>query len=257
MHRQTLRLLDVTIDNVTRPEALARAAGWLHETRFHHIVTPGAEFLLEATAHAKFRDILNRADLSLPDGMSLHLGARLTGQKLRQRIPGADFVLDLMGLAAQRGSRVFMFGGKTGVAEQAGEKLLTMWPALNIVGVESGSRGHWSKLQDHRIIERIHLAKPDILLVALGAPKQELWIDRHRPALHHVKIAMGVGRTFDYLAGTIKRAPAVMRQTGFEWLHTYLTAAQYHQPQFRRQRVTNATYRFIIELIKHRRARRS
>ncbi|MEK7537805.1 MAG: glycosyltransferase, partial [Patescibacteria group bacterium] len=100
MHRQTLRLLDVTIDNVTRPEALARAAGWLHETRFHHIVTPGAEFLLEATAHAKFRDILNRADLSLPDGMSLHLGARLTGQKLRQRIPGADFVLDLMGLAA-------------------------------------------------------------------------------------------------------------------------------------------------------------
>ncbi len=256
MHRQTIRLLDVTFDNLTQAEAIHKATEFLEERRFHLIVTPGPEFLLEATAHQQFRDILNHADLSIADGMGIHLGTRLTGQRLRQRIPGADFVLDLMSVAAKKGSRVFLFGAKNGVAEQATKKLLQLYPTLNIVGIESGSRGHWTKLHDHRIVERIHLAKPDILLVALGAPKQELWIDQHRAALHNVRIAIGVGRTFDYLAGTIKRAPKVMRDTGFEWLHTYLNAGKYYQPEHRRQRVTNATVRFIIELAKHHRAPR-
>lgn len=256
MSRKTLRLLDVNIDNLTTAEALHCVEVFLHEPRFHQIVTPGPEFLLEATAHKKFQDILNKADLALADGFGLHIGARMTGQKLIQRIPGADFVLSLMELAAKNNSRVFLFGGKPGVAERTGEKLLHLHPKLNIVGVESGSRGHWSKLDDQRIVERIHLAKPDILLVALGAPKQELWIAKHRHDLHDVRIAMGVGRTFDYLAGDIRRAPKIMRSTGLEWLHTYLNAGKFYQPGQRRQRITNATYRFVIELIKHRRAPR-
>lgn len=256
MPRATLRLLDVTIDNLTKSVAREKAIEFLSEPRLHHIVTPGPEFLLEATAHQKFRDILNRADLSLPDGFGLHIGARMTGQKLHQRVPGADFVLDLMSIAAKRKSRVFLFGGKSGVTETAGLKLLKMFPELDIVGVESGSRGHWTSVEDKRIVERIHLARPDILLVALGAPKQELWIDKHRAALHDVRIAIGVGRTLDYLAGTVKRAPKFMRDNGFEWLHTYLNAGRYYQPGHRRQRITNATYRFMIEILKHPRAPR-
>lgn len=254
MDRKTLRLLDVTIDNLSAQTARERVVEFLTEPRFHHIVTPGPEFLLEAGANEKFRHILNQADLSLPDGFGLHLGARMTGQKLLQRIPGVDFVLEMMAIAAQRQARVFLFGGREGIAEQAGLKLMQMFPGLNIVGVESGSRGHWTKVEDRRIVERIHLARPDILLVALGAPKQELWIDQHRHHLHDVRIAIGVGRTFDYLAGVIKRAPAIMRKTGFEWLHTYLNAGRYYQPGHRRQRVANATYHFMIEIIKHRRA---
>lgn len=256
MERESIRLLDVTIDNLSTGEAIKRAEEFLTEPRFHQIVTPGPEFLLEATAHQKFRDILNQADLSLADGFGLHIGACMTGQKLLQRIPGADFVLSLMDLAARDGKRVFLFGGKLGVAERAGEKLLQLFPKLNIVGVETDSRGHWAKVPDQRVIERIHLAKPDILLVALGAPKQELWIAKHRADLHDVRIAMGVGRTFDYLAGTIKRAPKIMRASGLEWLHTYLNAGKFYQPEHRRQRIANATYRFIIEVIKHRRAPR-
>lgn len=256
MERKTLRLLDVTIDNVSRAVARERVIEFLQEPRLHHIVTPGPEFLLEASAHKKFREILNRADLSLADGFGIHIGARMTGQKLLQRIPGADFTLELMSIAAKQQARVFLFGGRNGIAERAGEKLLKLFPQLDIVGVESGSRGHWTRVEDQRIVERIHLARPDILLVALGAPKQELWIDKHRAALHDVRIAIGVGRTFDYLAGTITRAPAIMRNTGFEWLHTYLNAGQHYQPGQRRQRITNATFRFVVEIIKHRRAPR-
>lgn len=256
MPRQSIRLLEVTIDNLSRAEALKRADEFLKSGTFHQIVTPGPEFLLEASANRKFRDVLNRADLSLPDGMGLHIGSLMTGQRLKQRIPGVDFVADLMALAGRRDARVFLFGGRPGVAEKAAEQLLALHPGLAIVGIESGSRGNWDSTTDQRVIERIHLAQPDILLVALGAPKQDLWIDKHRAALHRVSIAIGVGRTLDYLAGTIKRPPAVVRRTGFEWLYTYLTAGQFYQPEFRRQRVTNATIRFIIELINHRRAPR-
>ncbi len=256
MHRQTIQLLNVTIDNLSTAEAISRAKDFLKEPGFHHIVTPGPEFLLEATAHKKFRDILNQADLSLADGFGIHVGARMTGQKLRQRIPGADFVVSLMEAAATSNSRIFLFGGRSGVPERAGEKLLKKFPKLNIVGVESGSRNHWTKVDDQRIIERIHLAKPDILLVALGAPKQELWISQHRHHLHQVRIAMGVGRTFDYLAGDIKRAPKIIRSIGFEWFHTLINAGKYYQPHQRRQRITNATIHFVVEIIKHRRAPR-
>lgn len=254
MSRNTLRLLDVSVDNLNRAEAMQRAEELLDQPRFHQVVTPGPEFLLEAMAHPKFRDVLNRADLSLADGFGLHVGARLTGQHLRARLPGVDFIHDVMKLAAERQARVFLFGGAAGVAERAGKKLLSLYPGLNIVGLESGWRGNWTKVDDRRVVERIHLAQPDILLVALGAPKQELWIDQHRQALHRVRLAIGVGRTFDYLAGTIKRAPPMMRRTGLEWLHTYLLAGQYYQPQLRRQRVTNATVRFMIEVLKHRHA---
>ncbi len=256
MERSTVRILDVTVDSLTASEARQRVEQFLQAPRLHQIVTPGPEFLLEASAHPNFRRILNTADLSLPDGFGLHIGARLTGQRLKQRIPGADFTLDILRIAEQCHASVFLFGGRTHIAERAAEKLLQQYPRLRIVGVESGGRGEWTKMQDRRIVERIHFAKPDILLVALGAPKQELWIDAHRHDLHDVRIAMGVGRTFDYLAGEIKRAPKFMRQTGFEWLHTYLHAGRYYQPGHRRQRVTNATYRFMIELIRHRRATR-
>lgn len=256
MERSTIRILDVTIDNVTNEQALARAEAFLNEPSFHHIVTPGPEFVLEATAHPKFQEILNRADLSIADGFGLHIGARMTGQKLRQRIPGYDFILDLMNIAERRKSRIFLFGGSPEhIVEHAAKKLLQLHPGLAIVGLEARSRGSWTKVDDRRVVERIHMAQPDILLVALGAPKQELWIDRHRAALHNVKIAMGVGRSFDYLSGVVQRAPKVMRSTGLEWLHTYLNAGKYYQPGFRRQRITNATYRFMIELVQHRHAK--
>lgn len=245
--RRTISIFDVQIDNVLLSEALDLAKRWLDEDVFHQVVTPGPEFLLEATVDPKFKAILNRADLSLPDGMGLYLASKFIGQPLRGRVTGVDFILGLMSLAAVRNCRVFLYGGQPGVANQAAQVLIQRYPGLAVVGVESGWRGPWQKLHDRRVVEKIHLARPDILLVALGAPKQEIWVDHHRQALHHVKISIGVGRTFDYLAGRVKRAPAAMRRLGLEWLHTFFTAAKYYQPQHRRQRIVNATWHFSRE----------
>lgn len=250
MSRSTIRILDVTIDNLTLTEAIERAENLLTDGGFHHIVTPGPEFLLEATAHERFRRILNRADLSLPDGFGLHLGARLTGQRLSQRVPGADFVQALLRLAGRRGWTVFLYGGRPGVAELAAQRISWLYPEVRLVGYESGYRGPWQQLHERRVLEKIHRAKPDILLVALGAPKQELWIDRHRRVLHDVKLAIGVGRTLDYLAGTIRRSPEIMRRLGLEWLYTYLTAGRYYQPNLRRRRVERATIHFLTEVLR-------
>lgn len=247
MDKKSITLFDVHIDDVVLAEAITLVDHWLNSQTFHQVVTPGPEFLLESTANKDFHRILNRSDLSLPDGMGVYLAARIIGRPLRHRITGVDFILALMAHAAKQGSRVFLFGGQPGAADKAAEKLLQQHPGLAIVGIESGYRGPWQKLHDHQIIKKIRLAKPDILLVALGAPKQELWIDRHRQALHNVKIAIGVGRTFDYLAGIVTRAPKTMQKLGLEWLHTFFTANQYYQPQKRRQRIVNATWHFSRE----------
>lgn len=250
MSGSTIRLLNVEIDNLTMAEALDRARSFLQTKRFHYIVTPGPEFLLEATANPEFRRILNQADLALPDGMGLHIGSRLTGQKLKVRVPGVDFVQAVLKLAENDSKSVFLFGGAPGTAEKAARRMIVQHPRLKIVGIESGFRGPWQKIHDDRVIERIHLSNPDILLVALGFPKQELWIDRHRHALHDIAIVIGVGRTLEYLAGTITRAPSIMRRTGLEWLHTYMNAGKYYQGKFRRQRVSNATARFLLTILR-------
>ncbi|MBI3572626.1 MAG: WecB/TagA/CpsF family glycosyltransferase [Candidatus Kerfeldbacteria bacterium] len=250
MSRTRLKLLDIPIDNLTPTEAQETVHGFLRQGGFHHVVTPGAEFLLEATANPQFRKILQQADLSLADGMSVHLASLLNGEKLKSRIPGADFVAGLMDLAEAENYSVFLFGAKHGVAERAAERLIQQHPRLRIVGFDTDTRGSWFKIRDQRMIEKIHLAKPDILLVALGAPKQELWIAKHRPALHDVKVAIGVGRSLDYISGVVTRPPKVFRVLGLEWLHTFWRPHAYHQPDRRRQRVVNATWRFMWAILR-------
>jgi len=246
MNGRRIKLLNVNVDDYNLSDTLKRAEEYLNTDKFHHLITPGPEFLLEASAHPKFQAILNRADLSIPDGIGLKYGAWLAGKRLHNRIPGVEFINGLLHLAAHNQSSVFLFGGAPRVAEQAAQKILQRYPGLKIVGIESGHRGWWQKLANHQIIEKIHLAKPDILLVALGAPKQELWIDQHRAALHQVRIAIGVGRTFDYWAGIIKPPHRLWRRLGLEWLYTFVFAGQFHQPQHRRQRVKRAVWDFLL-----------
>ncbi len=238
-------ILGVHIHDLNLVEAVVEAEQLLSQPRFHQVVTPGPEFLLEASAHPAFKRILNHADLSLPDGIGLKIAGLLIGQSFRSRVTGVDFTLALLKVCHRHHYRVFLYGGRPGVAEQAAKKIIHDFPNVVLAGVESGQRGPWQQLRDEQVIEKIHLAQPHVLLVALGAPKQELWIDRHRAALHDVRLAMGVGRTFDYLSGQVKRPPRLIRQLGLEWLMTYLMAGRLYQPDFRRQRVRNATWHFL------------
>lgn len=249
--KSTASILGVKVQYHTMDSAIRLAGEYLGGNQFHQAVTIGPEFILEATAHPKFKTILNNADLVLVDGVGLKIAAFITGQAIPPRVTGVDFTQQLIKLAAHTEKSVFLFGGRPGVAERTARSLIKQYPKLRIVGVENGSRGTWQKIHDRRIAEKIHLAKPHILLVAMGAPKQELWIAKHRHWLHDVRIAVGVGRTFDYLAGDIKLPPTIMRRVGLEWLYTYLYANKLYQPGLRRQRVRNATYHFLKEVVRH------
>jgi N-acetylglucosaminyldiphosphoundecaprenol N-acetyl-beta-D-mannosaminyltransferase len=212
-------------------------------------VTPGPEFILESTAHPKFREILQRSDLSIPDGIGLKLGSLLRGPRIHHRITGVDYVHQLMRVADREGYRVFFLGAAHGVAEQAFIRFHETFPNLQLAGTEILRRGPWGRISNQRIAERIRRSRADILLVALGFPRQELWIDQHRDQLGSVKLAVGVGRTFDYVAGTIRRPPRLLRILGFEWLATWFGASHHFQAKQRRKRVWNAVWHYPWTLI--------
>ena len=203
------------MDNLNRVEALRRVEQMLQDGRQHIITTPNPEFIVAAQKDAEFLAILNRADLALPDGAGLIWAARVLGTPLRERIAGSDFVWDIAGLAAERGYTIYLLGGRGEVAKAAAEKLKIKNVKLKIIG-DPGPP--FCILHSTFCIENIRTAAPDILLVALGHPKQEKWIAEHLTELPSVKIAMGVGGALDFIAGRVSRAPGFMRGLGLEWL---------------------------------------
>mgnify|MGYP001571838022 CR=1 FL=1 len=221
--------LGIKIDDVTYDEALLQTAAFLRSTSLHQIVTVGPEFLLESRGNARFADVLNHADLSVPDGIGLLIIGRLIGKKLRQRITGIDLTMVLARQADEQGKSLFLLGGNPGVAESAACALHARFPTLHIAGTATFpmfSRDAWNNLSENkdiiaeseRMLETIAKTQPDILLVAFGAPQQDIWIDAFRQRMPSVHIAMGVGGTFDVLAGNLRRAPATFQKLGIEWL---------------------------------------
>lgn len=199
---------------------------------------------MAARHHARFQSILSRADLSLPDGFGLVLAARFLGLPRLARISGMDFLSAMLERAADQGWRIFFFGAQPGVAEQAVAKLLKRYPRLGVAGVESGWR-HWLRLPDVYVCWRIRRARPDILLVALGAPQQELWIDANRQRLGSIRVAMGVGGAFDFWSGRIRRAPRLLQRLGLEWMWRLL-----QEPRRRGQRIVTAVVRFPLAVLR-------
>ena len=208
-----IRLLGVPIDAVTAEEAVATIRALLARSG-KHVATPNSEMLVEASKNPAFHDLLNRTALNLPDSAGLLYAARFTGQSLPERVTGVDTVIRLL---ADLGPEhpVFLLGGARDSADRAAGELLRRNPRLKIVGTDGGSSG------DHdaaRIVAKINAAAPHLLLVAFGAPRQDVWIDRYLPDLRTVRVAMGVGGTLDFLAGTKKRAPKLFQSLGIEWL---------------------------------------
>lgn len=183
-----------------------RAAGGTH-----HLVLANAHTVNCAWADVQYRAVLRRAALVLRDGVGVELAARLRRRPMRHNFVGTDFIPDLLARLAPPAVRVFLFGGRPGVAEMAGAVL-----ARRCAGVKVAATAHGYEA-DGAVCERIRIARPDVLLVALGNPLQEHWIDRHASALG-VPLAIGVGALFDFLAGRVPRAPAWMRRARAEWV---------------------------------------
>lgn len=208
-----ITILDVPIDSVTHAEAIARTREMALSDRQHHIMTPNPEMLVEAQRNPAFLSLLQRTDLNIPDGAGLLFAARLLGASLPERVTGVDLVTSMTGeLDLQP---VFFLGAAEGVAATAAKTLQSMNPALVVAGTYAGGP---SQEEEEEIVRRIHVSGARTLFVAYGAPAQDLWIDRVLSRLPSVRVAMGVGGAFDFLAGTTQRAPVLLQRMRLEWL---------------------------------------
>ncbi|MBI3741619.1 MAG: WecB/TagA/CpsF family glycosyltransferase [Chloroflexi bacterium] len=210
-----MEILGVRIDNVTYDSALAQVEIFLREGGLHQIATVNPEFVVMAQTNLEFRRALNAGALNLPDGVGLLWAARQLGAPLRERVTGQEMAQRIAELAARRGDKIFFLGAREGIAERAAQTLQKKYPTLQIAGCYAGSPAREEEAD--RIVKRINESTTGILFVAYGPPKQELWIARNQSRLN-VKIAMGVGGTFDTLAGIVPRAPLWMQRAGIEWL---------------------------------------
>lgn len=224
--RQTVGILGTPIDRLDTGEVLERLEQFIRERRFHQVATANTDFLVNALGDAELRYILRNADLVVPDGMPVVWASRLMKAGLPERVTGADIVPELAALAARKGYRIYMLGAKPSVAQCAKAKLLEAHPNLQIVGCVSPELRPLVDMDNETILADIERAQPDILLVAFGNPKQEKWIHMHRERLQNVPVCIGVGGTFDFLAGNTARAPHWMQVSGLEWLHRLL-----HEPR--------------------------
>jgi N-acetylglucosaminyldiphosphoundecaprenol N-acetyl-beta-D-mannosaminyltransferase len=219
--RARVRIGQLEIDPVTFAEALQTIADLIARREGGAVFTPNVDHVVKAERHAAFRRAYARADLCLADGMPLLWASRLLGSPLPEKVSGSDLLIPLMQLAAERRWRVYLLGGAPGVAEEAGEKL-TNELGVTIVGIDSPIVGpDGTGDASEQALERVVAARPDLLLVAFGAPKQELWIDRNAERLSPA-VAMGVGGSLDFVVGRISRAPAWMSRAGLEWLFRLL-----------------------------------
>ena len=213
--RQRLDMFGVLIDCVDQSAALERIGEFLRDGSAHQIVTVNLDFLHLAEQNAAFRATINEADLAVPDGMPLVWLSRVLGKPLTSRVTGVELVHEGCRLASRSGVGVFLLGGTPEVAKVAAARVREQYPGLEVTAY-SPPFGPLSEEEDERIVEMILQARPGFLFVALGAPRQDLWIHAHLERLG-VPVAMGVGCVLDLLAGTVQRAPAWMQSAGFEW----------------------------------------
>jgi N-acetylglucosaminyldiphosphoundecaprenol N-acetyl-beta-D-mannosaminyltransferase len=211
----TLSILGVRVHAVTMAETLAWIEAAVAARAPRQICTGNPEFLMAARRDWEFREVLNGADLVVPDGVGLLMAARWLGARLPERVAGSDLIHRIAERAAQHGWGLYFLGAAEGVAARAAERLQSMYPGLKVAGIFAGS----PKIEDEdALVARLRTACPDILLVAYGAPQQDKWIARNRERLG-VPVSIGVGGSFDFVAGEARRAPVWIQRLGLKWLH--------------------------------------
>ena len=214
MSFSVVEILGVPVAALTMREAVEQAECWMDERRGALIATANAEMIMNATRDEELFEILRSADLVVPDGAGTVWAARHLGYEMPERVAGYDLSQELLRRAPQKNRRVFFFGSAPGVAEKAKQKAEELYPGISVVGVRNG---YFSSEEEPEIIQEIREAHPDLLLVALGVPKQEKWLKKHKDALD-VPVSIGVGGTLDVMAGTMRRAPVWMQKAKLEWL---------------------------------------
>lgn len=212
---ELIDVFGIHIRRLRTKEVLQILKGFMQDYRPHSVYIVNAGTANLAYRDSRYRALLNRGDLVLNDGTGMRWAARWQGVRLEDNHVGTDLIPRLCDECQGWGMRVFLLGGRPGIAARAGSVLSSQFPGLKIAGHHDGYVG---PADDQALCRQINAARPDLLLVAMGNPLQEVWIDRNLPDLMK-GVAVGVGGLFDHLAGELRRAPLKIRQAGFEWLH--------------------------------------
>lgn len=239
MEKAKIEILGCNIDIVDSKEALRKAEEIIMQGIPAQVITLNAEIAYAASNDENLRKVINEAALVTPDGIGIVWAARRKGCHLKERVTGIDMVYNLCYLASHKGYKIFMLGAAPGVADEAGKKLQEMYPGLIICGSRDG---YFKEEEIGEVIRQVREAAPDILMVALGAPKQEFFINRYLKELG-VPLCLGVGGSFDVIAGIKKRAPSFMIKLNLEWLYRLLSEPS----RFKRQL---ALPKFVVKVLK-------
>ncbi len=214
--RPRLAILGAAVDLCTRQEALLRCERALAAGAAAlpiQIATLNPEMVMQARRNPELQEVLGAAELVVPDGAGVSWAARRLGSPLPERIPGVELLVDLLSLAARRGWSVYFLGAAPGVAEEAAVRLQRELPALLVAGCASGS---YAEADAEAVVAAIRSSGARLLAVAFGVPHQDLWLGRHL-AETGCAVGIGVGGSFDYLSGRVRRAPGALRRLGLEW----------------------------------------
>lgn len=215
MSLEKVEILGVNVNSLTMAEAVETVKNFIEKGERRLIATANAEMIMRATYDVELKTILNAADLVVPDGAGTVWAAGYLGHPMPERVAGYDLSQELMRLAPSKKYKLYFFGSAPGVADLAKAKAEKWYPGIDIVGTRNG---YFPAEDEQSIIADIKAKKPDILLVALGVPKQEKWLYAHLDELN-VPVSIGVGGSFDVMAGVMKRAPLWMQKAKLEWLY--------------------------------------
>lgn len=237
---ERILLMGCKIDNLTMQETLDKVAGFIHSRQPHQHVVVNVDKLVKASRDPVLRRIINACALVNVDGMPVVWASRLLGTPLKERVAGIDLFDALMQRAAQSGWRVFLLGAReevvAGVVAHYRERL----PALIICGWR---HGYWHGQQEEaQVVEQVRASGADLLFVAIASPQKEQFLERHLAAMQ-VPFAMGVGGSFDVVAGKVKRAPFWMQRAGLEWFYRFL---QEPHRMFRRYFLDDAAFFWLL-----------
>ncbi len=217
-----LEILGVGVDRVTSSEALERIATFIAKGKetgaTHQIVTANAEIIYQASKNEKMRGVINNAQMVTADGSGVVWASKQLGEPLAERVTGIDLVNSICAASAQYGWKLYILGSAPGVADTAAKNICAKYPGCNIIGTH---HGYFDAAEEANILAELRELKPDVLFVALGAPKQEYWIADHIEALG-IPVGMGIGGSMDVLSGNVKRAPKWMQKLSLEWLYRLL-----------------------------------
>ena len=213
-------LANILVDNITLIESLQKLEEFVESKKPKLIVTPNPEMIVAAQDDPELMQILNHADLKLPDGISMVIVSKIKGKPLKSRVTGIDFFMEACKLAAIKGWKIYLLGSAPGVVEKAAVNLKYQFPNLQIAGTHNG----YFK-DDDEIVTRIKATRPDIIFAGLGAGKQEKWLAKNLKGLG-TGVGVGIGGSFDVVAGIKKRAPKWIQALYIEWLYRLLTEPQ-------------------------------